>query len=310
MNSEFHKNGKLLLSGEYAVLDGALALAVPTQFGQTFHINSDKNKDYLIWQALDHEGVLWFEAQVSLIQNKILKTNNQDVALALMSVLRGALELNPDCLKWIQGAKVKSRLDFPRSWGLGSSSTLIAAVAQWSQTNAFALSSLSFGGSGYDVAAADRSEPFTYRLQKSAPEINPVRLEWPFWRNIYFVHRNQKQNSRASIAHYRKNQISQTWIQEISDITRAMISSAKDGEFGALIKQHEALIAHNLGLTPVQEEFFQDFPGAIKSLGGWGGDFMMVLGPEPDLDSKPNFTVNYFKEKGFGTIIPYKDMIL
>lgn len=34
----FYSNGKLLLSGEYAVLDGALSLAVPTKYGQLLSV--------------------------------------------------------------------------------------------------------------------------------------------------------------------------------------------------------------------------------------------------------------------------------
>ena len=30
----FYSNGKLLITGEYVVLDGAKALALPTKFGQ------------------------------------------------------------------------------------------------------------------------------------------------------------------------------------------------------------------------------------------------------------------------------------
>ena len=34
----FYSNGKLLLTGEYLVLNGAVALAIPTKFGQTLTI--------------------------------------------------------------------------------------------------------------------------------------------------------------------------------------------------------------------------------------------------------------------------------
>ena len=44
--------GKLLLTSEYVVLDGALALAVPTKWGQEFffdEINDDKST--IFWEA-------------------------------------------------------------------------------------------------------------------------------------------------------------------------------------------------------------------------------------------------------------------
>ena len=47
----YQSNGKLLLTGEYVVLDGALSLAVPTKFGQSMHVeNIDQPK--IIWKSL------------------------------------------------------------------------------------------------------------------------------------------------------------------------------------------------------------------------------------------------------------------
>ena len=34
MKKTFYSNGKLLITGEYVVLDGAKALALPTKYGQ------------------------------------------------------------------------------------------------------------------------------------------------------------------------------------------------------------------------------------------------------------------------------------
>jgi hypothetical protein len=47
---------------------------------------------------------------------------------------------------------------------------------------------------------------------------------------------------------------------------------------------------------------FSDFKGEIKSLGAWGGDFVMVIS-----ESDPTA---YFSEKGFTTVISYDEMIL
>jgi hypothetical protein len=40
----------------------------------------------------------------------------------------------------------------------------------------------------------------------------------------------------------------------------------------------------------------------IKSLGAWGGDFVLATG-----DDK---TISYFKSKGYNTVIPYSKMAL
>jgi hypothetical protein len=47
---------------------------------------------------------------------------------------------------------------------------------------------------------------------------------------------------------------------------------------------------------------FNDYKGAIKSLGAWGGDFILVTGNED--------SISYFKKKGYNTIIPYSKMVL
>lgn len=314
METKIHKNGKLLLTGEYAVLDGAVALAVPTRLGQDFYIEYLENSENLFWSALDHTGKSWFEAQFNLESGRVLQTSDKDLALALLKVLIAAVALNPDFIPMSFGARIESRLNFPRQWGLGSSSTLIAAVAQWSKTDPFSLSRMSFGGSGYDVAAANMTQPFTYKIDHDAPQIKPVRLNWPFQDQIFFIYRNQKQNSRASIAHYRNKTPNAGFAEDISGLTHAMIQTREATEFANLMQQHEQLIAKTLGLTPIKEELFKDFPGAIKSLGGWGGDFIMALyrevADESDPAQKAQKAYEYFSQKGFQTVIPYREMIL
>jgi hypothetical protein len=55
-------------------------------------------------------------------------------------------------------------------------------------------------------------------------------------------------------------------------------------------------------MKTVKEALFPDFKGIIKSLGAWGGDFVLVISKE-----NPN---EYFIAKGYETIIPYDQMIL
>jgi hypothetical protein len=57
-----------------------------------------------------------------------------------------------------------------------------------------------------------------------------------------------------------------------------------------------------LEIQTVKNSLFSDFNGTVKSLGAWGGDFVLVV-------SNENPTA-YFKAKGFETIITYSDMIL
>ncbi len=65
---------------------------------------------------------------------------------------------------------------------------------------------------------------------------------------------------------------------------------------------HEEIISEIIKLPTIKEQLFSDYPNTIKSLGAWGGDFVLVTGNESEMD--------YFKRKGFKTIVPFKDMLL
>ena len=67
---------------------------------------------------------------------------------------------------------------------------------------------------------------------------------------------------------------------------------------------HEVCIARCTGKTMVQKEY-PDFPGQLKSLGAWGGDFLMAITQQPFEQVKA-----YFHDKGMNTIFRYQDLIL
>ncbi|RLD29615.1 MAG: GHMP kinase, partial [Bacteroidetes bacterium] len=136
----FFSNGKLLLTGEYLVLDGALALAVPTQFGQSLTIEII-GEPKLIWKSINHEGDIWFEGAFLLQNNEILNQVQDDnkVSKRIVQILRAVKQLNPNFLNQEFGYKVTTKLDFPPFWGLGSSSTLINNIARWAKVDAYQL---------------------------------------------------------------------------------------------------------------------------------------------------------------------------
>ncbi len=150
----YYSHGKLLLTGEYVVLDGALALALPTKFGQYLNVNPvDEPK--IIWKSLDEKGKVWFEDSLTIdeITSASSKPRN-DVSNRLLQILQIAKQLNPDFLNDKKGFEVTTKLEFPNFWGLGTSSTLINNIAKWANVDAYRLLKLTFGGSGYDIACA------------------------------------------------------------------------------------------------------------------------------------------------------------
>lgn len=295
--SEFHSNGKLLITGEYAVLDGALSLALPTQKGQSLKVSSHPEKQ-LLWEAYDNDNCLWFSS-------KHLHTEtDHKVWNTLLNILQAACSLNPDFKKQLTHCYVQTFLEFPRLWGLGTSSTLINNIAQWAKVNPYQLLFKSFGGSGYDIACAQNSTPILYRLEHEKPHTYPLQFQFPYKEQIHFIYLNQKQNSKEGITRYRKITKSKRKLADsITQLTEQLILSQTIADFSAIIQQHELLISQYIGLPTVKDQLFPDFQGAIKSLGAWGGDFVMAISQHQD-------TITYFKNKGYETCIPYNDMII
>ena len=74
------------------------------------------------------------------------------------------------------------------------------------------------------------------------------------------------------------------------------------GTFESLLNHHESVISNTLRIPTIKEQLFSDYPRAIKSLGAWGGDFILAIGDESSM--------GYFRQRGYETIIPYTEMIL
>ncbi|MGK0436900.1 MAG: mevalonate kinase, partial [Flavobacteriales bacterium] len=102
---KFYSNGKLLLTGEYLVLDGANSLAIPTKFGQDLIVNQIQESS-LIWESFDELGNCWFEAEFRLPDLRIVTetfdadTDNskETLAITLQNILLQAKTMNPEFL--------------------------------------------------------------------------------------------------------------------------------------------------------------------------------------------------------------------
>ncbi|RFN58783.1 GYDIA family GHMP kinase [Marixanthomonas ophiurae] len=301
MNNTFYSNGKLLLTGEYVVLDGATALAIPTKYGQRLTIEPT-TKGELLWNSFDFKSQCWFSAAFTGDTLEVEGTDKPAIANTLQKILREAKHLNPNFLNNTEGVHVTTELDFPQNWGLGSSSTLINNIAQWAQVDAFTLLQNSFGGSGYDIAAAQQQRPFFYQLNEGQPSAKKAHLAWDFKDHLFFVHLNQKQDSKEGIVHYRNAKVSHNDIEKISDLGKKLLLCYTLRDFENVMQSHEKTISEIIKIKPIKERIFPDFKGTIKSLGAWGGDFVLATGNEVNQE--------YFRRKGYPTIIPFTDMLL
>ncbi len=303
----FRSNGKLLLTGEYVVLDRAKALAIPTKYGQSLTVEENKTKN-IIWKSYNELDNAWFEDEFlvndSAIRLRLTAKNYTDISKRLIQILKATYGLNPEFLNSKQGYTITTHQDFNRLWGLGTSSTLINNIANWAQVDAFKLLEKTFRGSGYDIACAQNNTPLTYQLRYARkPLVETIEFDPKFKSQLYFVYLNQKQNSRDGISSYRKKaKIDTEIIESINAITDAIIACESLIEFEELINSHEAIISKLIDQKPIKTTFFKDFKGSIKSLGAWGGDFVLATSEDDPTD--------YFASKGFETVIPYSDMVL
>ena len=169
--------------------------------------------------------------------------------------------------------------------------------------NAYTLLEKTFGGSGYDLACAQHNTPIFYTRNGINPIVEKVAFNPIFKDQLYFVYLNKKQNSREGIQRFKAlkgNLIAE--IAQISQLTDAFVACNNLIDFEKLLIEHEQIVSKTIQLKTVQETYFSDYFGKTKSLGAWGGDFILATG---NSDSK-----FYFNKKGFETVIPYTDLIL
>lgn len=304
MKKTFYSNGKLLITGEYVVLDGAKAFALPTKYGQNLIVEQGNNR-VIKWTSYDSDQSIWFEDTIPF--DSIIRKERHDDAKSvkntLIEILHEAYLMNSDLITSAEGYKISTELTFPKLWGLGTSSTLINNIAQWLQIDAFELLKRSFGGSGYDIACAQNNSGILYQIIDDKPVVEIVDFNPDFKDKIFFIYLNKKQNSRNAIASYYSNQVDiRKTIPVIDNLTKTVVAADEPKTFALALSQHEIALSNILELPTVKEILFHDFEGVIKSLGAWGGDFVLSI-------SKENPT-RYFNERGFDIVIPYQKMIL
>lgn len=302
----FFSYGKLLLSGEYLVVKGARALAVPLKLGQEMTVDTFEDKSGTIsWKSYCNNE-LWFEAVFTVLDLKIVESDDWKKAENLQKILRAARQLNPSVLVENKGFDIKTNLGFSPEWGFGSSSTLLSNIAAWFNVNPYDLHFLVSGGSGYDMACARASGPIIYQLNGKNPVVSPVSFYPHFHKNIYFVYLGKKQESAQSLKTF-QNLLEgrEVEIQKITEITKRMVSAQDIHQFEQTMDEHEDIMSAMLKLPKVKDLYFNVFEGSVKSLGAWGGDFVMMTWK----DDRKSFE-NEMLKRGFVPFFSYEDIVL
>jgi len=302
--NSFESKAKLMITGEYLVLNGALSLAIPLKFGQRITITESEGVPSVRWKSLINND-FWFSAKFILPDFTISNTNQTDVAETLRKILVTAQDLNSGFLNKYQKYQVLSEMDFVPEWGIGSSSSLISNIAYWANCNAFDLNKLIFNGSGYDIACSRSSNPIIYKIVGNTPSYQKSNFNPPFYKHLFFVYLNRKQSSKESIQKSDLSHVTIKTIDTISEITREIEKSDNLEAFQKHLERHEALTGKILRKIPVKTQHFNDFNGSVKSLGAWGGDFIMVASSAPE-----EYVRNYFSDKELNIIFRYDDIVI
>jgi len=301
----YRANGKVLLSGEYLVLQGAKALALPLKVGQVLNLSEGQWTGQLEWTASDTSGV-WFQCRFSLDDFEIVKSTDNAIALRLKKMLWTARSLNPAFLQGNNPIDIQTRLEFDRNWGFGSSSSLIALIAMLAEVDALELHRLVSDGSGYDVACALSSTPILFSTQSDHPDFIPVTFRPEFIRQLFLVYLGRKQNSEAEVMDFKAiNHNFTPQVAQISEISLQMISANTIEVFMDLLLQHESIMEPVLGKSSVMKLLFPGFKGAVKSLGAWGGDFVLAATTYDE-----QYVRDYFSSKSLNVVFPLGELSL
>ena len=180
---------------------------------------------------------------------------------------------------------------------------LIHLLSQWANINPFLLLKNSFKGSGYDIACANAKGPISYQRKENLPQISRVTLDIPFKENCHFIYLGNKQFSDKEVTKYSELVFDRNKIkEEITSISLQLIEAKTESHFCELLELHENLLRKVLGYPTVKERLFSNIKGTFKSLGAWGGDFILFIGAPPELAK--------IKKLGYSTILKWDELLL
>lgn len=300
----FRAHGKLLISAEYMVLHGSKALAVPLQPGQILRRIRSENRSVFSWKA--HYGTeAWFSASYDPSSLGILNTSDQEKAESLRTLIQACIEMAPSFQQELFTWDVETDLEFSPHWGFGSSSTLTALLAEWAEVNPLDLHYMTSEGSGFDVACAIAEQPILYWLRNGDPHYQHVPFNPPFAEHLYFVWLGTKQNTREQLVQIAGHMDpGYEEILHFSSLSQQMIEATELSEFQKIMEEHEDRLSALIQKEKVSSIRFQDLPGSVKSLGAWGGDFVMIAS-----DADHDTLYNYLNGRDLTTIFNYKDLV-
>jgi len=177
-------------------------------------------------------------------------------------------------------------------------------MARWAEVNPLDLHFMVSEGSGYDVACAISEGPITYKLKDHSPQYSHISFNPPFRDQIWFAWLGNKQATASHLAEV-AGRLSPNFeaVHQFSQLTLEMMNASTLEEFRGVMDRHEEALSPLLGMDPISERF-KKLPGSVKSLGAWGGDFIMIA----TKTDKPDLLKNLNKY-GIRTLYNYNDLV-
>ncbi len=301
----YSSNGSLIIAGEYYVLIGAMALALPLKYGQKMRVECiEDSQQRITWKTYE-SGKLWFSAGFETEKMLIRHSGDEEKAILLQKLLRFIRGTKPELFNGQKSFSFVCDINFNSDWGWGTSSTLVCNLASWSETDAFELNNLISNGSGYDIAASRSVNPIYFQIENGNPSVSQAPFHPVFKDAVYFLYSGRKQNTEKSIAANIKLVMDNNdLVPAISWLTEKIATETDTGEFMRYIAEHEKIISKTLKMERIKEMYFKDFEGELKSLGAWGGDFLLVVSKMRESEIR-----QYFRSRGLNTIFRFDEII-
>ena len=276
-----------MLCGEYAVTIGVEALALPVSLGQWMYVwefDSPGGGDRLIWEAKEKDGSTWLNESFALpLETMEAETEKSSERDRSREVLHSMLSMVAEGF-WKTGKsyRIETQLEFDRSSGLGSSSTMVANFARFAGLDAQIVQQKVFGGSGYDVAVAELGKGLVFWKNAEVANWDAWKLSADLTSKWKIVFLGKKQNSRNALADVKGKLMEiekdDFLMHQLQQVCAAVKMANQVPMLEAGLEMWQAILAMSLGLeTPYQHFKFQPSKGGLcKWLGAWGGDMLLI----------------------------------
>lgn len=276
-----------MLCGEYAVTIGVEALALPVSLGQWMYVwefDSPGGGDRLIWEAKEKDGSTWLNESFALpLETMEAETEKSSERDRSREVLHSMLSMVAEGF-WKTGKsyRIETQLEFERSSGLGSSSTMVANFARFAGLDAQKVQQKVLGGSGYDVAVAELGKGLVFWKNAEVANWDAWKLSADLTSKWKIVFLGKKQNSRNALADVKVKLMEMEkddfLMHQLQQVCAAVKMANQVPMLEAGLEMWQAILAMSLGLeTPYQHFKFQPSKGGLcKWLGAWGGDMLLI----------------------------------